>query len=72
MRRLVELRGASYRTRHLKRAEADRSPLREGARISGNQVPDFPEPTGVDGEQMVDALVVQAEEVIGVAYQPTP
>ena len=43
--RLVELRGASYRTRHLKRAESDRSPLREGARISGNQVPDFPEPT---------------------------
>ena len=31
--RLVELRGASYRTRHLKRAESDRSPLREGARI---------------------------------------
>src|SRR6059036_84031 len=44
--RLVELRGASYRTRHLKRAESDRSPLREGARISGNQVPEFPEPTG--------------------------
>ena len=43
--RLVELRGASYRTRHLKRAEPDRSPLREGAIISGNQGPDFPEPT---------------------------
>jgi DNA replication protein DnaC len=43
--RLVELRGASYRTRHLKRADTDRSPLREGARISGNQVPEFPEPT---------------------------
>jgi DNA replication protein DnaC len=43
--RLVELRGASYRTRHLKRADSDRSPLREGARISGNQGPDFPEPT---------------------------
>ena len=43
--RLVELRGASYRTRHLKRAESDRSPLREGARISGNQGPEFPEPT---------------------------
>jgi DNA replication protein DnaC len=43
--RLVELRGASYRTRHLKRAESDRSPLREGAIISGNQGPDFPEPT---------------------------
>jgi len=42
---LVELRGASYRTRHLKRAEPDRSRLQEGARISGNPVPDFPEPT---------------------------
>src|SRR5207244_2928368 len=45
--RLVELRGASYRTRHLKRAEPGRSPLREGARISGNQGPDFPEPTAL-------------------------
>src|SRR2546427_8996720 len=45
--RLVELRGASYRTRHLKRAEPDRSPLREGARISGNSGPSFPEPTGM-------------------------
>ena len=43
--RLVELRGASYRTRHLKRADSDRSPLREGAIISGNQGPEFPEPT---------------------------
>ena len=43
--RLVELRGASYRTRHLKRAESDRSPLHEGAIISGNQGPKFPEPT---------------------------
>ena len=43
--RLVELRGASYRTPHLKRAEPDRSPLHEGAVISGNPVPDFPEPT---------------------------
>src|SRR5437773_10016339 len=43
--RLVELRGASYRTRHLKRAQSDRSPLQEGAIISGNQGPEFPEPT---------------------------
>jgi len=41
--RLVELRGASYRTRHLKRAEPNRSRLHEGARISGNPGPDFPE-----------------------------
>ena len=44
--RLVELRGASYRTRHLKSAESHhRIPPREGARISGNQVPEYPEPT---------------------------
>jgi IstB-like ATP binding protein len=43
--RLVELRGASYRTRHLKPADLDRSPLREGARISGNPGPEFLEPT---------------------------
>ena len=43
--RLVELRGASYRTRHLKRAESHRSAPGEVARISGNQWPDFPEPT---------------------------
>jgi DNA replication protein DnaC len=43
--RLVELRGPSYRTRHLKRSEPDRSPLRQGARISGISGPDFPEPT---------------------------
>src|SRR5207249_2034336 len=45
--RLVELRGASYRTRHLKAAEPHhRIPSRQGARISGNQGPEFPEPTG--------------------------
>lgn len=43
--RLVELRGASYRTRHIKRAEPHRSGPGEVARISGNQQPDFPEPT---------------------------
>jgi len=29
-------------------------------------------PLGVDGRQMADALVVQAEEVVRIAYQPTP
>jgi len=43
--RLVELRGASYRTRHLKRAEPHRSALGEVARISGHQTPEFSEPT---------------------------
>ena len=44
--RLVELRGASYRTRHLKSAETQhRIPLRKPAGISGNHRQDFPEPT---------------------------
>jgi DNA replication protein DnaC len=42
--RLVELRGASYRTRHIKPVDHRSSPP-EVARISGNQRPDFPEPT---------------------------
>ena len=42
--RLVELRGASYRTRHIKSTDHRGSPP-EVARISGNQGPDFPEPT---------------------------
>jgi len=43
--RLVELRGASYRTRHLKAVDHRSSPT-EVVRISGNQRSDFPEPTG--------------------------
>ena len=43
--RLVELRGASYRTRHLKRIELTRSPGSEPAGISGIHRQDFPEPT---------------------------
>ena len=46
--RLVELRGASYRTRHLKRAEPHRSAPSEVARISGNQWPEYPEPTPLE------------------------
>ncbi len=44
--RLVELRGASYRTRHLK--PVHRSSSSEVVRISGNQRSDFPEPTEDD------------------------
>lgn len=43
--RLVELRGASYRTRHIKRVESDRSPGHRPAGISGNHRQEFPEPT---------------------------
>jgi DNA replication protein DnaC len=43
--RLVELRGTSYRTRHLKRVETDRSHGQSPAGISGNHRQDFPEPT---------------------------
>jgi hypothetical protein len=42
--RLVELRGASYRTRHLKAVD-HRGSLTEVVRISGNQRSDFPERT---------------------------
>ena len=42
--RLVELRGASYRTRHIKPTD-HRSSTSEVVRISGNQVPEYPEPT---------------------------
>lgn len=44
--RLIELRGPSYRTRHLSSAEnSHRSPTREPARISGNHRQEYPEPT---------------------------
>jgi DNA replication protein DnaC len=42
--RLLELRGESYRTRHLRRQQPERSSI-EGARISGKRGPSFPEPT---------------------------
>jgi len=42
--RLIEMRGPSYRTRHLKAVDHRNSPP-EVARISGIQRPDFPEPT---------------------------
>ena len=45
--RVVELRGASYRTRHLKRAETDRSPGQQPAGISGNHRQEIPEPTAL-------------------------
>jgi DNA replication protein DnaC len=49
--RHIELRGPSYRTRHLKldlhHDSEPRSPV--PARISGNQRPEFPEPTTRDG-----------------------
>jgi DNA replication protein DnaC len=45
--RHIQLRGPSYRTRHhLKKEKTSRrSPDAPGATISGNPVPDFPEPT---------------------------
>jgi len=46
--RLVDLRGPSYRTRHLKAVD-HRSPAAGGARISGKQRPEFPEPTQTTG-----------------------
>jgi hypothetical protein len=53
--RLLELRGASYRTRHLRRQQPERSPGK-GAIISGKQRPSFPEPTQKDAGR-IDELV---------------
>jgi DNA replication protein DnaC len=47
--RLIELRGPSYRTRHLNSAEnSHRNPPREPARISGNHRQEYPEPTACE------------------------
>jgi len=43
--RLIELIGASYRTRHL-RKHTDADSAQGGAIVSGKGVPEFPEPTG--------------------------
>ena len=44
--RFLELRGTSYRTRHLNRESATK-PRRQGVRVSGNKGSEFPEPTGM-------------------------
>jgi len=70
--RLVELRGASYRTRHLKRAEPDRSPRHEGARISGNRGPDFPEPTDASNSPSSYVLGLLARQSTGPFSNGSP
>jgi DNA replication protein DnaC len=45
--RMLELRGPSFRTRHLQQENQRRSPGELPARISGNHRPNFPEPTPV-------------------------
>jgi DNA replication protein DnaC len=47
--RHIQLRGPSYRTRHLRRQETPAAPIHEpaGARISGKVGPEFPEPTAI-------------------------
>jgi DNA replication protein DnaC len=57
--RHIQLRGSSYRTRHHQRKEknvttpafADEPP---GARISGNLVPEFPEPTAITSTRAIE------------------
>ena len=47
--RLIELRGASYRTRHLKNTKDDGASLDDrSARVSGISGPEFQEPTDLD------------------------
>jgi len=60
--RLVELRGASYRTRHLKAVH--RSPPSEVVRISGNQRSDFPEPT--DDQRHLCAGLFNPDRCVGI------
>src|SRR5262249_13559512 len=57
--RLVELRGPSYRTRHLKAVDL-RSSAPEVGRISGKHRAEFPEPTNVMGSTILRlALLAQ-------------
>ena len=65
--RHIELRGGSYRTRHLKldlSPPAD-SPSAPPARISGNERPEFPEPT--DAEMMSPCPAVPRRRVGGLS-----
>jgi DNA replication protein DnaC len=63
--RLLELRGASFRTRHLRRQKPERSP-EEGARISGKQGPSFPEPTPL---RWNDTCIINRGAPSGLAAQ---
>ena len=67
--RHLELRGASYRTRHVK-LDLNHEPEPSSsapARISGNHRPQFPEPTGVSAyfEQFGSAMPKTHKKVIG-------
>jgi len=54
--RLIELRGTSYRTRHLKNTKDDGAqPLEQSARVSGISGPEFSEPTA----QAVEAVAMR-------------
>jgi DNA replication protein DnaC len=75
--RHIELRGSSYRTRHLSRKEAPSDPAStgSGARISGTNPADFPEPTWPSSpnvrsgfHQSIRAYVFHAQIVALTAY----
>jgi hypothetical protein len=69
--RLVAVRGASYGTRRLKRAESDRSPLCEQARISANLRPEFPEPTPWERfKRLLPRFPSPPAVVVHSAYRP--
>src|SRR5262249_18464980 len=56
--RVIELRGDSYRTRHLKTNHQHRTPEARGGRISGIERPEFPEPTHGIGQIEGDDLCI--------------
>jgi DNA replication protein DnaC len=68
--RLLELRGASYRTRHLRRQQPERSP-EKGAIISGKKGPSFPEPTPLEARRTPALLGPPAAPIMRPCPQVT-
>lgn len=74
--RFIEMRGASYRTRHLAKTR-DLDPVPKGAKVSGKLGPEFREPTDVvgvfrgqadqiDGEKHVDTLLPELARLVSL------
>ncbi len=59
--RLIELRGQSFRTRHIVKPSTVERPS-QPAKISGKQPPEFPEPTGITAEVPTPLACVDRNE----------
>lgn len=69
--RLIELRGTSYRTRHLKNPKDDGTPvLDSSARVFGISGPEFQEPTGRPTPSNWSGTTVVKESATGCATKP--